>query len=111
MISQYWVDQIPARPLAISVKDTYGANQDLSAYTSFSLELLDEYNNSIDLAGSQLDAVNKPDGRLIFYWPTTRTVFERAGDYVLRLKMSSNTAKDFTTVHNIKVREFGRVNN
>jgi hypothetical protein len=110
MISQYWVDQIPASPLSITIKDTYGADKDLSAYTSVSVEMLDEYNNEVSLTGSTIQFVNKTAGRVLFTWPTSKSVFAIPGDYVLRVKLTSSTATDFTTVHNVKVREFGGVN-
>lgn len=111
MISQYWVDQKPSSPLSITIKDTYGADKDLTIYTSVSVEMLDEYNHEIDLTGSTVQFVNKTLGRILFTWPTTRSVFEIPGDYVLRVKLESSTAKDFTTVHNVRVREFGGINN
>lgn len=111
MISQYWVNQIPSVSLSITVRDMYGAEKDLTTYTSATIELLDEHNNEIDLTGSSVVFANKQTGRIIFNWPTTRSVFEEAGEYVLRLKLESSTARDYTTVHNIKVRDFGKVNN
>ena len=111
MISQYWVDQKPNSPLSITIKDTYGADKDLSAYTSVSVAMLDEFNNSVNLTGSTIQFANKQLGRVLFTWPTTRSVFELPGDYVLQVKLESSTAVDFTTVHNIRVREFGGVNN
>jgi len=110
MISQYWVDQIPSASLSITVRDINGAEKDLTMYTSATIEMLDEYNNEVDLAGSSVVFASKQSGRLIFNWPTTRSVFERPGEYVLRLKLESSTARDYTTVHNIRVREFGKVN-
>ena len=35
MISQYWKDQIPARPLSIQVKDQDGNDMDLSGYNFY----------------------------------------------------------------------------
>ncbi len=110
MISQYWVDQIPSSPLSITVKDAYGSDKDLSAYTSVAVEMLDEYNNEVDLGGSTVTFVNKQLGRILFTWPTTRSVFDDPGDYVLQVKLVSSTARDFTTTHSIKVRELGKVN-
>jgi hypothetical protein len=110
MISQYWIDQIPARPLSIQVKDQDGNNVSLSAYTTIEAVLLGSRNEEISLAGATLNTTAKEFGTIIFEWPTTRTLFEDPGDYVFQLKMSGTGKLDFTTTHTIRVRELGRRN-
>jgi hypothetical protein len=107
MISQYWIDQIPARPLSIQVKDQDGNNANLSAYTTIEAVLLGSRNEIIDLTGSVINTSAKDLGTIIFEWPTNRTLFERSGDYVFQLKMSATGKLDFTTTHTIRVRELG----
>ncbi len=109
MISQYWIDQIPARPLAIQVKDQDGTDKNLSAYTSISAILLGTRNEEIDLTGAVVDSNNKALGSIIFRWPTDRSLFEYTGDYVFQLKLSGTGKLDFTTSHPIRVKELGRV--
>lgn len=108
MISQYWVNQIPAKPLSIQVKSQDGADMDLSAYTNISIVMLGTKNEEIDLTGSSLNTSGKTIGKIIFTWPTTRSLFSDPGDYVLQLVLGGSDRKDFTTTHTLRVRELGR---
>lgn len=108
MISQYWIDQIPARPLSIQVKDQDGNNIDLSAYTTVEAVMLGTRNEEVSLTGATLNTAAKDLGTIIFEWPTTRSLFDYAGDYVFQLKLSAADRLDFTTSHTIRVRELGR---
>ena len=110
MISQYWIDQIPARPLSIQVKDQSGADMNLSLYTTIEAVLIGSRNEEITLTGAVLDTANKVTGNIIFRWPTDRSLFDYPGDYVFQLKMSGTGRLDFTTTHTIRVRELGRRN-
>lgn len=110
MISQYWIDQIPARPLSIQVKDQDGNDSNLSAYTTIEAVMLGTRNEEISLTGATLNTAAKDLGSIIFEWPTTRSLFDYAGDYILQLKMSGTGKLDFTTSHTIRVRELGRRN-
>jgi hypothetical protein len=110
MISQYWIDQIPARPLSIQVRTQSGDDANLSGYTNIEVVMLGSNNEEIDLTGAVLDTVGKPAGNIIFRWPTTRSLFEYPGDYVLQLKLSGTGRLDFTSTHTIRVRELGRTN-
>ena len=110
MISQYWIDQIPARPLSIQVKDQSGTDMNLSGYTTIEAILIGSNNETVDLTGSVLDTSNKVVGNIIFRWPTTRSLFDEPGDYVFQLQLSGTGRKDFTTTHTLRVRELGRVN-
>ena len=74
MISQYWKDQIPARPLSIQVKDQDGNDMNLSGYTTFTIKMLGSYNEELDLTGSSLNTLNKDIGKFTFTWPTTRSL-------------------------------------
>ena len=96
MISQYWLDQIPARPLSIQVKSQDGLDYDLSGYTS------------ISTTGATVDISNANIGKILFRWPTDRSLFEYAGDYVLQLELTGTGKKDFTSTHTLRVRELGR---
>lgn len=110
MISQYWIDQIPARPLSIQVRTQSGEDANLSAYTTIEAVMLGTRNEEIDLTGSVLDTAGKSVGNIIFRWPTTRSLFEYPGDYVLQIKLSGTGRLDFTSTHTLRVRELGRVN-
>jgi hypothetical protein len=109
MISQYWKDQIPARPLSIQVKDQDGNEMNLSGYTSYAIKMLGSDNETIDLTGSELNTLNADIGKFTFRWPTDRSLFNYSGDYVIQLELTGTGKKDYTSTHTIRVRELGRV--
>jgi len=109
MISQYWKDQIPAKPLSIQVKDQSGNDANLSGYTTIDVKMVGSNNEEIDLAGSTVISTNKNIGKIQFVWPTDRSLFEDIGDYVLQLQLGGTGKLDFTSTHTLKVRELGRV--
>ncbi len=109
MISQYWKDQIPARPLSIQVNKQDGEAYDLSAYTDIEVVMVGTNNDIVDLTGSSLNTNGKGAGKIVFNWPTTRSLFDQVGDYVLQLKLSGTGKLDFTTTHTIRVKELGRI--
>lgn len=106
-ISQYWVGQIPARPISIDVRDSEGRAINLSSYSEFNVILLGSDNEEIDLRDSELNTAQAASGRFIFRFPSDRSVFEKAGRYLLQLELRSPTARDYTTEHHIKVRQLG----
>lgn len=106
-ISQYWVGQIPSRPIAIDVRDSFGNRVNLSTYTGFKVVMLGSDNEEIDLTGSVLNSGGASEGRLVFRWPTNKSVFSKPGEYVMQLELSGPNSKDYTTVHTIKVRRLG----
>lgn len=108
MISQYWVGQIPNKPLSIRVKDGEGVDSDLSIYTNIKVKMLGSYNEEIDLTGATINTNNAVIGNIIFIWPTTRSLFDYPGDYVLQLELTGSGKKDYTSTHTIRVRELGR---
>ena len=110
MISQYWKDQIPARPLSILVKNQDGTDANLSGYTTINVKMVGSRNEDISLAGAELETAAKDIGKIVFRWPTDRSLFEYTGDYVLQLELTGTGKKDFTTTHTLRVRELGRVN-
>jgi hypothetical protein len=109
MISQYWLDQIPARPLSIQVKNQDGLEYDLSGYTTIKVVLLGSNNEEVSTLGATVDTSNANVGKILFRWPTDRSLFEYAGDYVLQVELSGTGKKDFTSTHTLRVRELGRV--
>jgi len=109
MISQYWRDQIPAKPLSIQVKNQDGSDMNLSGYDSVEVVLVGSNNEFLDLTGSVINESNKNIGKIIFFWPTDRSLFGYAGDYVLQLKLIGQGKLDVTTTHPIRVKEVGRI--
>jgi hypothetical protein len=108
MISQYWVDQIPSRPLPIVVKDGNGVEADLTSYDQIKVRMLGSRNEEIDLSGATINTNQAVEGKIFLIWPTNKTLFEYKGDYVLQVELISSTAKDITSSHTIRVRELGR---
>jgi len=109
MISQYWKDQIPAKPLSIQVKDQSGTDMNLSLYTTIEAVLIGSNNEILELTGSVVDSSNKATGNIVFRWPTDRSLFMYSGDYVFQLKLGGTGRLDFTTTHPIRVKEVGRI--
>jgi hypothetical protein len=109
MISQYWKDQIPAKPLSIQVKNQDGTDMNLSGYDTIEAVLVGSNNEFVDLTGSSINDLNKITGKIVFTWPTDRSLFSFAGDYVFQLKLSGTGKLDFTTTHPIRVKELGRI--
>jgi len=108
MISQYWKDQIPARPLSILVKNQDGTDANLSGYTIINVKMIGTENETINMSGAVLETAAKDLGKIILRWPTDRSLFEYPGDYVLQLELTGTGKKDFTSTHTIRVRELGR---
>lgn len=109
MISQYWKDQIPARPLSILVKNQDGTDINLTGYTSIFVKMVGSNNEVINTQGAVINDSNKAAGKVVFEWPTDRSLFLYPGDYLLQLELSGTGVKDFTTTHTIRVKELGKV--
>jgi len=109
MISQYWKDQIPARPLSILVKNQDGTDMNLTGYTSISVKMVGSNNEVISTTGAEINDSNKAAGKIIFSWPTDRSLFTYPGDYILQLELAGTGIKDFTTTHTLRVKELGKV--
>lgn len=107
MISQYYLDQIPARPLVIQVKYQDGTTANLLGYDTINARMIGSNNEEISLAGSTLVTTAKAEGELTFRWPTTRSLFDYVGDYLLQIELKGPDRRDFTTTHTIRVKEFG----
>jgi hypothetical protein len=108
MISQYWVGQIPDKPLSVQIKDQDGNDVNLSIYDSFSFKMLGSNNEEINLDGSEIVKTRIVEGKISFIWPTDRSLFKYPGEYVVQIQLSGEGKLDFTNTHTIKVREFGR---
>lgn len=109
-VSQYWVGQKPSRPLAIDIRGSRGETLNLTAYTEAKVRILDPHNNEVDLTGTQLLTGGSATGRFSLVWSPTVSPFKEAGDYVLQVILKNAAGyEDVTTVHAIRVRELGKV--
>lgn len=109
-INQYWVGQIPSEPIAITVYDSRGYPRNLSSYTDFNVILLGSDNELIDTTDATLLTSGASEGRFVLRWPANRSLFNKAGEYLLQLEIvGANGTKDYTTEHTIRVRRLGGV--
>jgi hypothetical protein len=108
-ISYYWISQIPQRPFGFTVKGSDGKPANLAGYTNYEVVILDPDNQIVDITGSQLQTAQASAGKFVFRWPTDRSIFTKKGEYLLQLKLTNDTSRDFTSVHHIFVRELGGV--
>lgn len=104
----YWVGDKPSRPVKIDVRDSQGRVINLSTYTEFEIVMLDSDNNPIDLTGSFLSTSQANTGTFFFRFPTEKTVFTKAGEYLLQLVVrGANGTEDKTFPHTITVKRLG----
>jgi hypothetical protein len=108
MISQYWVGQIPERPMSVQINDSEGQALNLSGYTTFNFKMLDSNNAEVDLSGGQVVLTQLFDGKLSYVWPTTKSLFQYPGDYIVQIELTGTGKKDYTNTHTIRVRELGK---
>ena len=108
-IGQYWVGQIPLQNLSLVVKDNGGRTLNCTSYTDISVRILGSHNEEVSLVGSNLNTTGKVFGRFTFDWPSDRSLFTEAGDYVLQMILGAPGAKDMTTTYTMRVKDLGRV--
>lgn len=103
----YWVGEKPGGRITVTVLDAAGNPANLNSFTGVRLRMLDTDNNEVAIGDTNTDFVNKTAGTVTFAWPTTRSLFEKAGEYLLQLELSTASAKRYTSVQSILVKEFG----
>jgi hypothetical protein len=91
------------------VKNQDGTDMNLAGYTSITAKMVGSNNENLNLSGSVINDSNKNIGKILFSWPTDRSLFNYSGDYVFQLELSGEGKRDFTTTHTIRVKELGRV--
>ena len=106
-IGTFWVGEKPGRVFNIRVKDAYGNNMNLAPYTNVEIEMLDTNNRKVDLTGAQTSRIDPATGLVGFVFPSDRSVFKKAGEYLIRLRLENSNSLDFTGVTGIRVKEFG----
>lgn len=106
----YWVGDKPSRPVAIDVRDSQGRVLNLSTYTDFEVVMLDSDNGEVDLTGSFLTTSGADSGRFVFRFPENRSIFNKAGEYLLQLVIKgANGTEDRTFPHTIRVKKLGGI--
>lgn len=110
-ISEFWVGEIPSKPLPIEIVDSENNPMALNVFSGFKVKLLGSDNEEVDVTGVALNMTGTLSGVLTLRWPTDRSLFTKPGEYLLRLELNgSNGTKEFTDAHTIRVREFGGKN-
>jgi hypothetical protein len=107
MISQYWIGQIPTQPLLIEIKNQDGELIDLTQYTGVGMAMLDPDNEGVLTPEFDIDNAEFEDGRVTINFPSQYSVFDKTGEYLLRLEFSNANGVDYTSTHSITIVEFG----
>lgn len=111
MITEYEVGQIPSDALTIVVRDDSDNAVNLTQWDNVDVEMLGSDNERIDLTGVTLFDESARNGIIAVKWPKSHSLFNKRGEYVLRLVLSNvDGTRDYTRSCVLRVREFGRVN-
>ena len=104
----YWVGEKPGGAMTITVlDDETGAPANLATYNAVRLVMLDSDNNEVPLDDNMTSIANAAQGRVVFVWPTDRSIFTKPGEYVFQLEFTTPTAVVKTNVQNILVKKLG----
>lgn len=107
---EYEVGSRPSTGLTLLIRDEFDNPVNIVGYSSWQLEMLDSDNQLVDMSGVNIREIPSVIGGLAVIWPKDRTIFNKRGEYVLRLVFNGHDgAKDITRATEIKVREFGRI--
>lgn len=110
-ISEFWVGEIPARPLEIEIVDSDNNPMPLDAYSEIKARLLGSDNEEVDVTGMVVNQTEPVNGILAVRWPADRSLFNKAGEYLLQIELNGATgSREFTDAHTIRVRKFGGKN-
>lgn len=103
----YWVGEKPGGVSAVTVLDSDGNPANLTPFTSVRLRMLDTDNNEVEIASPLTTFSDKVNGIVTFTWPADRSLFQKPGEYLLQLELSTPSAKRYTSVAPITVKRFG----
>lgn len=85
----YWVGERPGGALAITILDKEsGLPADISEYSNVVLKMVDGRNREVDTGNATAMISSGVNGRVVFFWPTDVSMFERPGEYVFQLVLS-----------------------
>lgn len=98
------VGSVPLHPLAITVTDDEDVpRDDLGAYGSIELWLVDPDLEAVDTSGGTVVLDDIDQGVVKFAWPA-QTLFPTPGDYSIRLRLlGPNSVEDWTEADVIEV--------
>lgn len=109
----YWVGERPGGAMVITVLDQEsGLPANIAPYERVKMYMLDSKNRPVDLGNSETTISSGSTGRVVFKWPTDKSLFERPGEYVFQLELVAgehDEVKVRTTVENIVVKRLGGI--
>jgi hypothetical protein len=108
-ISRFEVGAVPAKPQIFQFYDEDGNPVNLNAFTEYGVEMLGSDNERVNLDGIIIRTGG--EGQLVINWPRNEQVFANTGTYLLRFRFTGNESVDFSEAHEIRVTNFGRINN
>lgn len=110
-ISEFWVGEVPSKPLEIEILDGDNNEVVLSTFSTIKARLLGSDNEEINVTDIVVNRTGTNSSVVTLRWPTNRSLFNKAGEYLLQLELDgSNGTKEFTDAHTIRVRKFGGKN-
>lgn len=100
----FFVGQIPAEPMVLTVVDASGQAIDLSDYDAAEVTIVNSSGVAVD-QGDGFTAITAPlAGQVQFVWPST-SIFTVAGDYKYQLELTATgNVRDLTTTGEFVVR-------
>lgn len=108
MIGPYYVGQVPADPLVLTVSRDDGTPRDISAYTTVSLLIYDASGTPVDTSAGTVERPTEV-GEIIYHWPTT-SLFNSTGTYRYQISLDGpGTIHDLTGVGTFDVLAIGSV--
>lgn len=107
---EYEAGAKPSRPMTLVVRDELDNPINVISYDSWRLEMLDTDDRLVDLTGVTITEIPQAIGVFSVSWPKDRSLFNRKGQYLLRLILeNADGSKDITRAGEIRVRDFGRI--
>ena len=108
----YEVGEIPSVGLGVEVRDDRDNLINTVGYSSVNLELRGTDDEDVDLTGVTITAVPTALGTYVVEWPRDRSIFTKRGKYLMRFELRKlDGTREYTRPTEIRVREFGRLNN
>jgi len=99
VLGPFYIGQVPADPLVITVRDDEGQPRDLTGYDTISLLMYDDFGVSVDTSAGTVDPIDPAvPSRVIYHWPPT-SLFTAIGEYSLQFALDGpGTVHDLTGV-------------
>lgn len=107
----YWQGEKPGGTMVVTVLDQEtGVPANIAPYSKAELVLLDSRNREVDLGNAETAISSGESGRIVFTWPTDKSLFEKTGEYVFQIVLTGGEDDQVvvkTTVQDIVVKRLG----